>query len=233
MKKTNLILICSIGLVIYALLFGCSVSTPTPSIEQMDKSPFTGDPCAAPCWHGLVIGESSENEALSKIPTLTFIDPNSIQLFRENSAPGLDPKDSNYAAQIIANCITVEEQCLVLRTESYILTEIELILNYEVTVQDAIRYLGVPDYIGYQKLGVAHDVLCELDVIWVSKQLILASEIFESYEAVERCGAVRETGKVESNLLISKVIYKTEGAIEILLEDGSRVGFFEFSETNP
>lgn len=214
------------------LIIGCSNPSPTPSPEQMDKSPFSGDPCPAPCWYGLVAGKSSENETLARMSTLTFIDPNSIQLFRESSAPGLDPKDSNYAAQIVANCIYPEEQCLILRTEAYTLTEIEVVLNYEITLESAIEYLGVPDYIGYQSLG-AEEVWCEIDVIWVNKHLVLASKLFESYEALERCGAVRETGKLESNLLISKAVYKTQAAIEILLGVGSGTEFFEFSGTLP
>ncbi len=218
--------------IIGALLLGCSSLESTPSPEQMDRSPFASDPCAAPCWYGLIIGESSENEALSKISTLTFIDSNSIQLFRESSAPGLDPKDSNYAAQIVANCIYPEERCLILRTEGYTLTEIEVVLNYEITLESAIEYLGVPDYIGYQNLG-AEEVWCELDVIWVNKHLVLASELFESYEALERCGAVRETGQLESNLLFSKAIYKTQEAIEILLVLGSGNEFFNFTGTRP
>ncbi len=142
-------------------------------------------------------------------------------------------KNYNYAAQIVANCINPKEQCLALRTVDYTLTEIEMVLNYEITVEGAIGYLGDPDYIGYRNLGVAHDVLCELDIIWVSKQLVLASKIFESYEAVKRCGAVRETGKLESDLLISKATYKTHEAIENLLVGGSGTEFFDFTQTLP
>lgn len=217
---------------IVLLIIGCSNPSPTPLPEQMDRSPFTSEPCAAPCWYGLIVGESSENEALSTISTLTFVDPNSIQLFRESSAPGLDPKDSNYAAQIVANCIYPEEQCLILRTEAYTLTEIEVVLNYEITFESAIEYLGVPDYIGYQNLG-AEEVWCEIDAIWVNEHLVLASKLFESYEALERCGEVRDTGKLESNLSISKALYKTQEAIEILLVAGSGTEFFEFTETLP
>jgi len=211
---------------------GCSSLSSTPLPEQMDKSPFTGDPCAAPCWQGLVIGRSSENEVLSRLPTLTFIDPNSTQLFREGSKLGLDPKNYDYAAQIVANCIYPEEQCLVLRTVDYTLTEIEIVLNYEITVGEAIGYLGVPDYVGYQKIGL-EPASCEINIVWLSRQMVLASTTFEGHESVERCGAVKETGKIESDLLISKAIYKAQEAIEILLVAGSGTEFFEFTETLP
>lgn len=213
------------------LIIGCSNPSPTPMPEQMDKSPFTGDPCAAPCWYGLIVGESSENEALSRISALTFIDPNSIQLFRVGSAPGLDPKDYNYAAHVFANCIYPEEQCLILRTEAYTLTEIEVVLNYEITVGDAIGYLGVPDYVGYQYIGL-EPLSCEINIVWQSKQLILVSETFEGYEAAKRCDAIQETGKEERDLLLSRVRYKSPDAIEVLLTAGS-TEFFDFTGTLP
>ncbi len=67
--------------IIGILLFGCMTSRPTaiptpaftPSPDQMDKSPFTGVPCAAPCWQGLEVGKSSESEVTSVLSTLTFI----------------------------------------------------------------------------------------------------------------------------------------------------------------
>src|SRR5947207_7639708 len=66
-------------------VFGCSHSTPisafpsTPSAEQVDKNPFPGIPCAAPCWHGLQINKSSKEDVLSTLDRLPFIDHNSYK----------------------------------------------------------------------------------------------------------------------------------------------------------
>jgi hypothetical protein len=70
-------------IVIGTFLFEC-IGAPTPAAiftplpEQMDQSPFTGTPCAAPCWHGLEVGKSSEDEVISVLSTLTFINQDSI-----------------------------------------------------------------------------------------------------------------------------------------------------------
>jgi hypothetical protein len=194
----------------------------------MDKSPFIGIPCTAPCWYGLKIGESSESDVMSTLPALTFINQDSIQLFRMGSAPDLNPKDYKYEAEIVANCINSEKQCLMLRTINYVLTEIEVILNYEITLDEAIRYLGNPDYIGYRDMG-AEQVICEVYLVWSNKQLILASKKFEGLKAVEACGLVHDTGKTTSSLLISEVRYLSPAVIETWLSSDTR----EFSGTIP
>jgi len=216
--------------IVGALLLGCS--KPTPSPTQMDKSPFTGIPCSAPCWYGLKVDESSEKTVLSTMRTLTFINQDSIQLFRMGSAPGLNPQDYDYEAKIVANCIYPEKQCLTLKTKNYTLTEIEVLLNYESTVDKAIGYLGDPDYIGYLDLGT-EQIICQDFLIWNSKQLVLASKRFEGFKAVEaNCGVVHDTGKIAPGLLISEARYLSSTAIETLLSTSSGK-FFEFSGTLP
>jgi hypothetical protein len=215
-----------------AFLFGCAKPSASPSSDQMDNSPFTGIPCVAPCWQGLLIGKSSETDVMSTLPTLTYINPDSIQLFRMGSAPGLNPKDYEYEAEIVANCKSPEKQCLALRTKNYILTEIELIFNYEMTVDEAMGYLGNPDFIGYGNLG-AERIICEVYLVWSDKQLVLASEKFEGSKAFENnCGVVGDTGKVESNLIISEARYMSVKGIEFMLSRGYNFTL-EFSGTIP
>jgi len=215
--------------VVGALLFACS--KPTLSPDQMDKSPFTGVPCAAPCWHGLVVGESSENNVMSTLPTLTFIDQNTIQVFR-GSRPTINYETFAPGAEITASCVQPKQQCLSLTVADDILTNIVVILNYEMRVDEAIGYLGDPDYIGYQDLG-AERIICEVNLIWSSKQLVLASARFEGLNAVEdNCGVIRDTGKIAPSLLVSEARYGSSTAIETLLSASSGESF-EFSGTIP
>ncbi len=210
-------------------LFACSKSTPSPS--QMDKSPFTGIPCAAPCWHGLLVGKSSENDVMSTLPTLTFIDQNTIQVFK-GSRPTLNYETFAPGVEIDASCIQPSQQCLQLTVAADILTSIVVKLNYEIKVDEAIRYLGNPDYIGYLDLG-AEKIMCETYLIWSSKQLVLASETFEGPKAVEaNCGMVRDTSEIAPGLLISEVRYVSSSTIEAMLSTHSGK-FFEFSGTLP
>jgi len=211
------------------LLLGCSKATPSP--DQLDKSPFTGIPCAAPCWHGLVIGQSNENEVMLTLPTLTFINQDTIRTHRM-SMPGLDFSTYAPGVEIIATCISTNKPCLTLDVVDDILTEIEVVLNYEIRLKESIEYLGDPDYVGYRNLG-GEQILCEVDIVWSSKQLILSSEVFEGYDDGEdNCGVVRDTGKTSSSLIVSKVWYRSTSAIETMLSIGKNE-FFEFSGTIP
>jgi hypothetical protein len=99
-------------------------------------------------------------------------------------------------------------------------------------VDEVIKYLGDPDHIGFDRAG-GEQVACKVYLIWKEKQLVLASQIFEGADAVERnCFVIRDTGKITSDLLISEAIYVSIKAIDILLSS-SAGEFFEFSGTIP
>jgi hypothetical protein len=215
-------------------LFGCSDSTPTssPSLDQMDKSPFTGIPCAAPCWHGLGIGKSSESEVMSALPTLAFIDQGTIYVHKMPSLPSLEPSIWTQGVEITANCISPKKQCLTIRVVDDVLTEIVVVMNYKINLSEAIKYLGNPDYIGFERAG-GELMACEVYSVWTEKQFVLASGKFDGVDAVEKnCYAISDAGKVSSSLLISEARYMSTRAIEILLSN-SASKFFEFSGTIP
>ena len=198
---------------IIGMFLGCSSLESTSSPDQIDKSPFTGDPCAAPCWYGLVIGESSESEVMSTLPTLTFINQDTIRMHRM-SMSGIDFSTYAPGVEIIATCVSTNKPCLTLDVVDETLTEIEVVFNYEIRLNEAIGYLGNPDYVGYRNLG-GEQILCEVDIVWSSKQLVLSSKVFEGHGEVENsCGVVRDIGKTISSLILSKAWYRSTLAKE-------------------
>jgi hypothetical protein len=230
----------SIMSVIGVFLIGCisSTTTPiptpifTPLPDQMDKSAFTGIPCAAPCWHGLEVGKSSENDVTSTLSTLTFINYKTIQTFQV-SMPNYDYSASAPGVLIEASCANSEKKCLTLAVIDNILTKIEVGLNYEIRADEAIGYLGNPDYAAVAPVG-GEIFICDVYLIWRSSRLVLASTFRadNNPDGVNKyCHAVRDTGKVPSSLLISEVRYLSEVELDALLSGTGK--FFKFSGTIP
>lgn len=215
-----------------ALLIGCANPSPvsTPSSDQIDLSPFTGIPCAAPCWHGLVIGQSDENDVTSTLPTLTFINQSTVSIHQVQSLPTIDPDIWKKGVEVTAGCTNTAKQCLSIRVVENKLTEIVTVMNYSINLVQAIEYLGSPDHIGFDRAG-GEQMACRVYIIWSEKQLVLASEIFKGLDAMEKyCYVIRDTSKISSSLLISEARYTSIKAIEALLSSPASK-FFEFSET--
>ncbi len=212
--------------IVSVTLIGCVKHT--PSDDLLDKSPFTGNPCSPPCWHGLMVGESDESEVLSILPQLIFINQDTIRTHRM-SLLSIDFKTHIPGVRFTANCIYPNEKCLTIDVADDILTEIDIILNYEKIAGEAIKDLGNPDYVGYKNLG-AEQIMCAVYLVWKTKQLILSST-FEGIKNVKNnCYVVRDAGKPSSNLIISEVSYSSIASIEYLLATGAGE-FFKFTGT--
>ena len=198
-------------------LFGCMASTPTaistpaftPLPEQMDKSPFTGVPCAAPCWQGLEVGKSSESEVTSVLSTLTFINQDSIQIFRRSSMPDYYVKDFGPGIEIDANCINPRTECLVLTTANDVLQKIKVRLNYEISADEAIRYLGAPDYMGYNDFS-SERIVCEVYLAWSKGRLVLVTTFEDLAGAQKYCYVAGREGKVPANMPILEARYLSD-----------------------
>jgi len=219
---------------LYALLTaGCGGvnAAPTPSSDTVDKSPFTGIPCAAPCWYGLEVGKSHENDVLSTLPRLTFIDRKSVYFRLIPSMSTFDdPRVFGGGVMIFSNCVNSKTRCLTIQVVEDVLTEILLVLNYQIKVGEAIDYLGNPNYVGYDRAG-GRLVACRVFLIWIEKQLVLESNLVDSPNEVEKnCPIVGDAGKISTDLLVSQVRYMSAAAIEGL-RSSSASEFFEFSGT--
>lgn len=218
------------------IIVGCYPYSPIPATiansplpEEMDKSPFSGIPCAAPCWYGLEIGVSSENDVNSTLATLTFINQETIRRYR-SSMPGID---GSYGAglDVIANCRNNSNICLEMSIVSDVLTRIFVKLNYQITQDEAIGYLGEPDLVGYGNLG-SEKVICEVYLVWSGSRLVLASRFEDLEQAEKYCYIVGDEGKAPSSLLILEARYLSEAELNAYLSSISSK-FFEFTGTGP
>ncbi len=197
-------------------LIGCVNHTPTPttptvtlSPEQMDISPFTGVPCAAPCWHGLEVGKSTERDITAVVPTLSFIDQSSVQIFRRPSMPDYYVKDFGPGVEIVADCINYKKSCLDLTTSNDVLQKIIVKLNYEISADEAIGYLGAPDYMGYNDFS-SERIMCEVYLAWNKSRLVLVATFQDLAGAQKYCYVAGREGKVPANMLISEARYLSD-----------------------
>jgi hypothetical protein len=209
-QKGHKILI--IGMIFISLI-GCKYHT--PSDNEVDKSPFTGIPCQAPCWQGLIVNESSESDVKSVLSTLTFIKQDSI-IFHEMLLPSAANNTYTLGVEIYADCVYTKDECLRLRVVNDTLLEINITLNYEITLSEAILYLNNPDFIGYEDAGT-EQISCQILILWENNQIILKSKRFYGLNEYEdNCERINKTNTI-SNILISEVSYQTVNDIEFLL----------------
>ena len=218
-------------------LAGCTGLVPTP-VEPMpaaiiDRSPFTGLPCSAPCWHGLVIGKSSQNEVRSILPTLPFLNQNTVKYVPQVDVSGLTIDAAPPGTLVYADCVRPPQPCLKLTAAGDILARIDITLNYQISAGEAIADLGAPDYVGYQVMG-AETVTCQVELVWSSKQLVLNSvpDSWDSSNPKDDCVMVQNTGKTRSNLRITGISYQLTPWLERTLAQGGSE-FFDYSGTIP
>jgi hypothetical protein len=146
--------------------------------------------------------------------------------------PGLDPEIWSQGMKITASCTYPNTPCLTINVVNNILTEIDIVLNYKITVEEAIKYLGNPDYIGADRAS-GELIACRVYSVWSGKQLVIVSRIFEGVqEEEENCGLVWVSGKILSSTLLSEVRYVSVAYIE--KNQPSTGGLFvEFKGTIP
>jgi hypothetical protein len=201
---------------------------PTKPLEVVIANPFIENSCQTPCWNGLYIGDSKESEVLTTFQDLSFIDQKSINLVRL-SMSGLDPNIFAPGVEITGYCVGSRENCIRVRIRVVddILTEVSILLRNDIKLDQAIEYLGKPDYIGYYLNGV-EKTTCEVVLVWSSKQLVLSSERFSGSDMEKYCWDVRDVHKTVPSLKISNVKYVSVPALNFLLSTGAGE-FFEYT----
>jgi hypothetical protein len=177
---------------------------PTASPDLRETSFLTGKPCAAPCWRGLKIGVSTYAQVMRVVSNLNYIDQKTNRVAAV-LVPDLDSENLVLGKEITATCVSGEsnQPCLRLTMANERLSEIEIILNADLTLSEVIARLGNPDYVGYINANT-DQVQCEVELIWVEQQLSMRSKA-SSTNAEKECYPVRETGKPRASTIISNI----------------------------
>ena len=73
----SVLVVASLALASCGILAGNEIrqrDTPSVSQELVDRSLITGEPCGPPCWQGIIPGETTEEETMTILHELPFVD---------------------------------------------------------------------------------------------------------------------------------------------------------------
>jgi hypothetical protein len=201
------------------LLTGCQLFTPTlsptlistPTLETslMDQSVLTNKPCSAPCWYGLELGKSTKAEALAILPTLSFLDPNTIEedVYDGYAYWGPDTNAKLQATLISAECRTHQGQCVRLIIVDNTLMGIWLFPNYNLALGDVVDHLGPPEFV--RAFLSQNGTTCTLVLTWEKRQIMME---YDDLQGESLCTSVNDGNGIESDLRITRLYYKLPGA---------------------
>jgi hypothetical protein len=211
------------ALLLGAFMAACNKSSPSP--ELMDKSPFTGDPCAAPCWHGLEIAKSDEAEVVSTLKVLRFIDQETLKI-KSTSGPGFDPKITVPGKWITADCLRPKKHCLDVDIADGRLHDIKSILNYKITFNEVLENIGNPDKVVRTNYS-AEVIACYIRLVWTQKQLILVSKRFPGREGCDYSQTAASSGLVDASLVIAEVDFLPNEEINQMIIESEMIGNYQ------
>jgi hypothetical protein len=214
------------------MLFGCSSlahqTKPTVMPDFNNKFFLADIPCSAPCWQGLTIGVSTENEVMATLSTLEFVKSNQLRV-KEELVSDFNPENWVEGKDITVDCMNNRrEPCLHLVIANDKLRNIDIELDDGLKLAEVINSFGEPDYVRGSYIG--GDVIdCRIEFIWVEQQLNAYSTIFNQSEDVKHCYNIDKGGILSDELVISEVHYLP---IEYINSRLSRLIFIEYKATH-
>jgi hypothetical protein len=137
-----------------------------PEDPRVDRSFVTGQPCEAPCWYGLRVGESTLDDIRKTLPQLPFADADKIH---EQPTGAFGPNEKWFTVP----CVYSEklESCAELETlPDGILRRIIIHIDYDLPLRLVIQKLGNPEY--YTANPLPDKDICSLGIYWPQKNIV-------------------------------------------------------------
>lgn len=184
----------TILVLLLALLFASCRGGPHEG--QVDKSFITGQPCSPPCWYGLYLDESDEQEVRATLADLEFIDQSRI---REWGAVWFDDKA---AKEVHWSCYMPNETLCggaLLSVDK--LKRLWMVVGFELLMTDVIETHGQPEYIDYGPTGT--EVMgCAISFYWPEKLIYISSN-----NDYSECQELEKSGKLDPEILATTIMY--------------------------
>jgi hypothetical protein len=205
--------------IIFILLFGsCAPAgskyppnkpfSPVVDLKYVDLSPLSGVPCAAPCWHNLVVEKSTKEQTLVTLGTLGFIDQTSIkEITSRYWDPSYETHDSALATTITASCLEPKDmQCYEFDFVINVLKRIIIFPNYTITLQDTVDYFGNPTCVSLFQWG-AECAGCGINFSWDNRQISVSVLDTRCGDGSDLCVSIRRGGEIPPDYVIQTIVY--------------------------
>jgi hypothetical protein len=142
-------------------------SSEFPAESLVDRSFVTGQPCQAPCWYGLELGESTVDDIRKTLPELPFVDSSKIY---EQSTGEFGSNEKLFV--VYCTYATDTDFCSELTTsKDGKLSKIVVIVAYELTLQTVIESLGIPEF--YNVSPSPNKDECHVEVFWPEEDMVV------------------------------------------------------------
>ncbi len=165
-----------------------------------DRSLVTGEPCAPPCWYGLVPDVSSEAEVISTLQTLPFVDASTITVAQESSTLYPDERVLRFGCQYPGG----SAECGAATFSGERLKTMGVWLQIPVTLETVVERWGPPEYVTYGPVSPER-AECFLTFVWPAAQFVVHRLVISSGRA---CDKLREGQGVERTLILDGVGYR-------------------------
>jgi hypothetical protein len=200
--------------------------------SEMDKSWETGQPCVAPCWHGLIPGLSPANIVLEKTQNLTFID---AQRISENQYERWNGKTMELITTLDLPCKNPPNlSCAYIQIKKNIVSEIIIWPNYSVTFQEFVKNYGNPDAFSLSRMDVEAKG-CTVSLFWESRMTGISykEERYPLLFGEDICDKIKKTGnKIPPELPIQWIIYRQDSVMDELMRDPGLINWVGFDDDN-
>jgi hypothetical protein len=178
MKQASLV-VKAVLLLCLAVVAVCACSREPVSVH---RGLLTGEPCAPPCWQGLIPGQSTEQELAALLDASEQVDPGSLR--RESGGCGqltywrnretfasLSPRSgwtSNYAC-----------------TSRKVLKVVMEYLVYEVKLEQLLDNYGPPEALRAQPAGIPERPYVEVNLYYPARGLMCQLELADQDEPLQ------------------------------------------------
>jgi hypothetical protein len=195
----------AVSFLLTVLLLSCTLLKPSPNQNGsefsedslVDRSFVTGQPCEAPCWYGLKLGESTLDDIRMTLPELPFVDKPQIY---EQSTGEFGPNEKLF----VVHCSSPAEADLcaeLITSKDGKLSKIIITVAYELTLQRAIEGLGVPTF--YNVSPSPNKDVCHVEVFWPEKNIVVS---FDDTPRKRLCTQA-ENAKIDLNSQLVSLVY--------------------------